>query len=312
MDREILKALAYAGAFPWPLTLMELSERLGGSLGDVASRMDALVARGSVRMAHGLYALAHASEYVLWSRVQQQKECAQKWTRMLRRVWWLQAVPYARAMFVSGSLALGNTEPESDWDIFVIAQSRRLYTARAGLLCAAWMMGRLRTKRMRAAPDRFCFNHLITTDSLAIRHRSIFVAHALAELIPMHDPHGFLPRLWDANHWIADYVPQPWSRTSVRRSLAPSRTLGSFRWSLECVLNTFIGSLIERGLRVWMQRRIVREPATHAPGGRIVADNRELEFHPRSFEVAVLARYNALLARLGLSQYAESDSGLTR
>jgi hypothetical protein len=59
-----------------------------------------------------------------------------------------------------------------------------------------------------------------------------------------------------------------------------------------------------------MQRRIHREPATHEKGGRIVADDRELEFHPHSFEAVALSRYNAALTRLGLGQYAERDSGL--
>lgn len=312
VDQDIMKALAYAGAFRWPLTLVELSGRLGRPIGETASRMDALVAAGSVCQAHGLYALAGVAEDSLWARVGQQKECAQKWTRMLRRAWWLQAVPYVRALFASGSLALGNVDPDSDWDLFVIARARRLYTARAGLLFAAWLMGRLRTKRMRVAPDRFCFNHLIASDSLAIRHRSIFVARVLVELVPLYDPHHFLPRLWDANHWISDFTVLAHREAFVRRSIVPSRVLGVFRWSLESILNTFVGTLLERGLRAWMQRRIAREPATHAPGGRVVADERELEFHPRSFEATVIARYNASLMRLGLGRYVESDSGLTR
>lgn len=311
-DRELVKTLAYAGAFSWPLTLAELSQRTGMPLGNVASRADALVVVGALIEAYGLYRLAGASENAIWSRVMQQKECAQKWTRMLRRAWWLQAVPFVRALFASGSLAFGNVAPDSDWDLFVIARKKRLYTARAGLLLAAWLMGRLRTKRMRTAPDRFCFNYLITTDSLAIRHRSIFVAHVLAELIPIHDPAHLLPRLWDANHWITDFVQRPTDVAFVRRAIAPSRILGAVRWSIELILNTFFGALIERWIRAWMQRRIMREPATHSPGGRIVADDRELEFHPRSFEATVLARYNATLVALGMGSDIEHDSGLTR
>jgi predicted nucleotidyltransferase len=290
-------AMAYAEAFPWPLTPVELQERTGIPLGEITSRLEAL---GGV------------SEDAWRTRVRQQKECAQKWTRMLRRAWWLQAVPYVRAIFASGSLALGNTDPDSDWDLFVVAQKGRLYTARAGLLFAAWLMRRLRTKRMRAAPDRFCFNHLITTDGLAIRHRSIFVAHALAELVPMHDPRGLLSRLWQANHWIADHRPIPNGTVFVRRSFQRSRVLGALQWSIEFVLNTFVGTLVERALKRWMQKRIAREPATHASGGRVVADDRELEFHPASFEAVILARYNAALGRIGLGQCAQRDSGLTR
>jgi hypothetical protein len=89
-----------------------------------------------------------------------------------------------------------------------------------------------------------------------------------------------------------------------------SRLLNAVRRTLEIILNTFAGGAIERVLKVWMQGRINRNPVTRAQGGRIIADDRELEFHPHSFEAVALARYNATLARLGLGQYSERDSGL--
>jgi hypothetical protein len=210
----------------------------------------------------------------------------------------------------SGSLAMGATGAASDWDVFVVVKAGRLYTARFGLLAAAWMMRRLRTKRMRIAPDRFCFNHIITTDGLAIRHRSLFTAHALSWLIPLYDPTGYAGRLRHANAWVGDYVSTSASESFIRRSVVHSRFLDTLRRWLEAVLNTFIGTVVERMLRRWMRARIQAEPATHKAGGRIVADDRELEFHPRSFEALALSRYNATLAALGMGQYAEHDSGL--
>lgn len=313
LDRSILLALAYAGAFPWPLTLIELYERIGEqryALGEIASRVDLMVTNGSVRCEHGFYSFSDVSAGVAWRRVCQQKECAQKWTRMLYCARRFRAVPYVRMIAASGSLALGNTDADSDWDMFVIAQAGRLYTARAGMLLAAWCEGRLRTKRMRTAPDKFCFNHFIATDCLAIKHRSIFVTHALAELVPMYDDLGFLPRLWQANRWISEYRLLPKYASFVRRSVAPSRALGIFRHGVELLLDTWIGDGVERALRAWMQRRIAREPATHERGGRVVSNDCEIEFHPRSFEAIVLSRYNAALVRMGLGQNAERDSGL--
>lgn len=322
-DRSISTTLAYYGALRRPLTLVELcvrlipSERLGHrgprpSLGDIASHMDTLVTAGAADTEYGLYALSDTSDGFGQRFVRRQKESAQKYQRMLKYAWWLQVVPYVRTLAASGSLALGGTSRESDWDMFVIVKSGRLYTTRAGLLLAASLMGRLRTKRMRVAPDKFCFNHYITTDGLAARHRSIFTAHALAWLIPVFDPYGYVRKLWQANRWICDFSAQAGDTDFVRRSVSYSRTLNTVRRTLEILLETFAGAVVERSLRVWMQRRIDREPATHERGGRIVADEHELEFHPHSFEAVALARYNATLARWGMGQYAEHDSGLAR
>lgn len=320
-DRSISATLAYYGALRRPLTLVELCVRLipsawlgyhgsRPSLGDIASHVDTLVTAGTADTEYGLYALSDISDGFGQRFVRCQKESAQKYQRMLKYAWWLQAVPYVRTLAASGSLALGSTSSESDWDMFVIVKSGRLYTARAGLLLAAALMGRLRTKRMRVAPDKFCFNHYITTDGLALRHRSMFTAHAMAWLIPVFDPYHYLRKLGQANQWIYDYSSEAGDSEFVRRSVSYSRTLSIVRRILEILLDTFAGVVLERSLRVWMQRRINREPATHERGGRIVADEHELEFHPHSFETVALARYNATLARWGMGQYAEHDSGL--
>jgi len=211
----------------------------------------------------------------------------------------------------SGSLALGNTGPQSDWDVTVIAQAGRLYTARLGLLIVAKVLGRLRTKHDRTAPDKFCFNHYLTTDGMVMRHRSLYTAHGLAVLIPLHDPMDLLERLWRENDWMAQFISVPKDAETVRREIAISRPLSVVRWCAERVLDTPMGDILERGVRAWMRRRIARTSATHESGGRVVADDQELEFHPRSFEAIALARYNAALDRIGLGAYAEADSGLT-
>ncbi|MEK7637906.1 MAG: hypothetical protein AAB375_00560 [Patescibacteria group bacterium] len=323
LDRSILATLAYYGALRRPLTPVETyerlipSERLGvpalrPTLGAIVSRLDALVADTTVVTEYGLYALADTPAEFGALFVQRQKESARKYQRLLKYAWWLQAVPYVRALATSGSLALASTGKESDWDMFVVAHAGRLYTARTSLLLATLMMGRLRTKRMRSAPDTFCFNHYITTDGLALRHRSIFTAHAMAWLIPVFDTNNILRKLWQANQWICDYSAQAGGTEFVRRSVTHSRVLNAARRTLEFFLNTFIGAAIERVFRVWMQRRINRNPVTRERGGRIVADARELEFHPHSFEAVALARYHTTLTRYGLGRYLERDSGLTK
>lgn len=323
LDRAIIATLAYYGSFAWPLTLMDIRERLipvsrlGGrdapvSVSDILGRLDVLTAIGTVVHRSGMYALSGVPEDLDVRRIEQEKIWAQKWRQMLRRAWWLQAVPYVRALCASGSLALGNMSEQSDWDVFVIARAGRLYTARTGLLAIAWLMGALRTKGMRSASDRFCFNHYVTTDGMAIRHRSIYMAHGLAALVPVIDRGQYLERLWQANRWMGDCLSAPDRAEFIRRSVRPSRALGAIRWTAELILDTPVGALVERILRTWQQRRIARTPATHERGGRVIADDRELEFHPRSFETVALARYHAAIEHYGMGAYRERDSGLTR
>lgn len=318
-DRAITATLAYYTAVGRPLAAAEAWERLipvsrfggsgGLSIGACIARLEGLVASGIVAEQDGHYGIAgtgiSVDRYLTEERI-----AAVAYHRLQRAAWWLQAVPFVRSLFVSGSLASGAADADSDWDVFVVARAGRLYTARTLLLIAALLMGKLRTKRSRVVRGKFCFNHYVTTDGLAIRHRSLFTAHTLAWLVPLYDPSGYLPRLWQANQWIGQFSAHTGGVAYVRRGIARSPLLSAVRRIGELVLGTGIGTLLEYALRRWQQRRIAREPATHAPGGRVVADTRELEFHPRSFEAVALTRYNALLVRLNLGQYRERDSGL--
>ncbi len=315
-EQGVLATLAYYGALRWPLTLLEIAERrVDGDgaphdLGRLMATLERFVERGYVRTQAGLYVIGDAPRDIREHRVSRQATSADKLHAMVRSTRWLHVVPYVRTLAASGSLAMSASSPLSDWDVFAIVQAGRLYTARAGLLAVAWLLGRLRTKSMRTAPDRFCFNHLITTEALALRHRSIFTAHALAWMVPIYDPWQYAARLRQANHWVHEYTATAMGSSFIRRDVVASRALRGVRRLAELVLNSPVGDLLEYTLRRWMQARIARNPLTTALGGRVISDTRELEFHPRSFEVTALARYNATLRRLGLEQFVAHDSGL--
>jgi hypothetical protein len=321
-DRSILATLAYYGAFSWPLTPLEVhaklivAARLGG-LGDapelvrLMERLSALRDRGEVSGAMGLYGPLDLADSAFDERVRREKECARKWRVLRRSAGILQVAPFIRALLASGSLALGNTSASSDWDMLVVARGGRLYTARAFLLAVAWPTGRLRRKEHSVAPDRYCFNHWLSDEALALRHRSLFTASVLTSLVPLWDPAGFLAEVCEANRWTEAYVPRVTLASFVRRESGEHPFFGRVRRLLEYVLGGRAGDALEGALKRWQQGRIAAQPATHAEAGRIIADDSEIEFHPRSFEAMALARYNAALSGFGLGAFAEPDSGLT-
>jgi hypothetical protein len=323
IDRSVIATLAYYGALNRPLTFMELagrltpSRRLGGRSGhpdpsQLAERLDVLLSIGTIDHSDGLYRLAGGDDDFSGRRIEQEKIWAQKWRRMLRRARWLQAAPFVRTLCASGSLAGGTAGAGSDWDVFIIAAQGRLYTARAFLLLSAWLAGALRRKGQTRVSDKFCFNHYMTTAGLASRHRSIFTAHSFALMVPIYDRDGYFGRFLQANRWIGDYRPMPvgddWTVRSVRRSVLADALKGL----AELVLGSPVGWPVEYILKAWQRRRIMRNPVTYEKGGRIIADDKEIEFHPRSFEATLLNRYNDALGLHGLGGFGETDSGLVR
>lgn len=310
MEATIRSVLAYANASGMPLTAFEVSQRADGvDLSETMAVLDELVVRGVVVECDGWFGPAGAERLFFERHLERLNINADKWRAMLAKAKWLQAVPFIRAIAASGSLAQGTTGRDSDWDMFVIVRHGRLYSARFFLLAVSWALGVLRTKHDAVAPDTFCFNHYVTDRGLEIRHRSLYVAHALFALVPVHDPDDYVSRLLRSNQWIKRHG-LPWARKpNTGRAMTPSPVLSLVRRAGEIVFGWMVGDGVECVLRTWQQRRIAREPATYESGGRVVADEQEIEFHPRSAERRVLSEYNATLANMGLD-IREQESGL--
>ncbi len=326
LRNPILATLSYYDAFDLPLTALETWRYLVNParlerealVGDIAvsaivEELERLSKEGRIATKHGFFAVAGKADTIP-ARLEREKLSAQKWKKALAKAYWFQAVPYVRALAISGSLALDNSDAESDFDVLTITASGRIYTCRFFLLVIAAALRVRRRGHDRQAPDTFCFNHYVSEAGLAISHQSIYAAQTYARLIPMFVRDDALDRFSAANIWINKYVYhfKP-DQSFARRGITPSGLLSVVARALEAFLHTFIGVLLERSLRYYQQRRIARNPVTRAPGGRIVASDTQLEFHPHSAELPVIERYNIALRGIGISPLLyEQDSGLQR
>jgi len=322
----ILATLAYYDGFDYPLGVFELHrylvnpQRLKPSiesleaitLEDIYKAVGELLNQGRIQQENGFYSLKNRTG-LSTLRLAREKISAQKWRLCLRRAYWLQIAPWIRGMFVSGSLALGTTSLESDFDILVLVEPNRLYLARLLLSGTASLIGSRRTRYETVAPDKFCFNHYLTTDALGIKHESLYNAQTYAHLVPMMVSSALAGKFFAENLWINKYVYNftPHQQT-IRRTVRPSRFLKSVAKIIEFICQGKIGDMFERWARQYQQKRILSNPATHATGGRVIYTDTELEFHPHSFERVILDHYNETTRHLGVSVNPEPDSGLRK
>jgi len=323
---SILATIVYYDIFDYPLTLLEVFKYLINpgrvkritdgiaeiTLNDIAEELDKLVKSKTISQKNGFYFLI-GRESLYDIRIDRQKIADQKWKKFLKIVRFLALAPYFRGAFASGSMALGNTDDDSDFDVLVIVKAGRLYTSRLFMWLITSVMGVRRKKHERVAPDKLCFNHFITENSLGLSHESLFNAQTYANLKPIMIEPGLIDRFFSSNLWINNFVYNfKVQKDFVRRSVVPSG-LFIFCANLgELILNSPLGDGFEKIAKNFQQKKIKNNPATYESGGRIVFNDAELEFHPRSFESTVVKKYNQGIRKLGLIPYIEEkDSGLT-
>lgn len=216
-----------------------------------------------------------------------------KWRLARRLAGWLAAVSFVKMIAGSGSLALSNTRPESDFDLFVIVRARRMWTARLLLLLVAQLLGRRRKHWDRLAPDRLCLNHYITDQTLSMPAavRNLYTAVAYTSLTPLFGE----KILADFQHvnapWLKSYLMYPDAPPLLaKQGISLPSSLLWFKRLIEGLLSEPVGEALEAWARR-IQRRLIAEHSLPGRSGRISVSDTELAFHPDSRVPHILRQF---------------------
>jgi len=170
----------------------------------------------------------------------------QKRHKLERRAKLFRYIPYLQAAYMAGSMALGNANEGSDFDIIVVAPAGRLYTCRFFTLLVFSLLGWRTDVESRKMKDGFCLNHFITKCDPKLR---------------MHpnDPNGIYSHY--ARQLEGNLI------QLLIRPISPIDPIGP------------IGRFVEMTLKQWQQRRIRRQISQwHRPEipSRLVVNDEEV------------------------------------
>jgi len=320
LEKSILATLAYYDVLDRPLTgwevfryLISKDRGLTVKLKEVLILLaDSAELNKFISQNHGFYFLKNR-ENIITERIERQKISAQKWKKSKLAIKLLQVVPFVRLAVLSGSLAMDNAKKSSDIDLLIIAQSGRIWTCRALVSLVVQLLGKRRHGGL--TKDRLCLNHYLTDQSLKISFPSLYNAQTYAHLTPALEMETGLYRQFQTqNRWLKDYLLfYPLEKQGHLKKIQLNRFLTFLRKLRENFLDGRLGDQLELSLKKIQEKRIKKDPLTYRAGGRVVFDDRQLEFHPDSPEKNILEKYNQRLRELGFDQAdLERDSGLIR
>ncbi|MBV9947181.1 MAG: hypothetical protein JOZ69_10060, partial [Myxococcales bacterium] len=205
----------------------------------------------------------------------------------------LAALPFVRALVISGGVAHRNPGARPDVDFFVVAARGRAYTAYTMVFLATKLTG---TRHL------ICPNYLVDESELAIAyHPDLFTAHQLVSALPFAGQETY-EALCRANEaWVRRFFPSfaPRARTGP----PGPRGLGALQAAGEGALWP-LAALLERGFR-WGWRARLRRRASATIGGDVVLGDGILKLHLSDYRRRVLERFGARLQAMRLQLDAE-------
>jgi len=311
LEKSILATLVYYDVLDQPLTSWEVFKYLikKGNLGQVKPKkiIDLLEVSPLINQKNGFYFLK-GRQKIIKQRIARQRIADHKWKKAKRMVKLIQQIPFIRLVMVSGSLAMDNPKEESDIDLLIVTKAGRIWTCRGLTTLFIHCLGQRRHGLL--TKDRFCLNHYLTNQSLKVPFPSLYNAQTYAHLVPIWQAEpGLYKKFQRANQWLGKYlVFYPAGQKGYLRKIKNNQFFTFLRKFRESILDNRIGDVVEFILKKIQARRI----NPYQPGGRVVFDDRQLEFHPDSPEKWILEKYNQKMKGFGLAELGqEKDSGLT-
>lgn len=216
LERSILETISYTDQFQFPLSTDEIYARLCNrtaekckkySQQEVADSLTELIERKFLVQKKHSIALRHR-ESVFAHRLRRKKIADQKSEdvkQFLKAVSW---IPWIQGIFVTGSLAMENTDEDDDLDFMIVTLPRRLWLTRFFVLIVAIFYGKRRSWHEKKHQG-WCLNLWLDTKHLTVprEKRSMYQAYEVTQAKCVLSRNELEKKFVVENSWVLRYLP---------------------------------------------------------------------------------------------------------
>ena len=279
IEQSIIQTLTYFSVASFPLTKEELYRHLWRAPQidqlNLESELSDLVAAGRICEKWGFYFLPNEEKNI---EIRRQAVIFndQKLSKARRAAGFIAWVPFLKAIMVCNSVGREVATRDSDIDLYIIAQSGRLWLVRAFTNSILRLFG-LRTYG-RKERDRICLSFFVTTEALDLSayravNEDIHFAYWLQQMVPVYDPEEYYAKMLVANTWVGDLLPNRKIKLTAP-SLRPGRFGKATKRFFEIAWRGAYGNLVEKQAKEIQRLKLkpFNDRANKADNGIVITD----------------------------------------
>lgn len=292
VDDAILQTLVYADLFDYPLTTEEIHRYLTGypaPMSLVKEHLQRNGRSGEQWASVSRFWFLAGREHLVDLRRQRESYSQVLWPKARRFGRLIAALPFVRMVCITGSLAMHNvTNPQDDVDLLIVTAEERVWFGRALVILVVHLARRFGVE--------LCPNYVMAESCLEMGEPSLYIAHELAQLLPLHGVDVY-HRLLKSNAWMVDYLPN----ASPRRPEEDRSGAATHRG--QRLMESLLGGRLGDSLEQWERERKIprlRQIAIERGGTGTSYSTKLCKGHIDDHAAAVQERYAAQLAELGL------------
>lgn len=212
ISSAIIQTLTYSDHFDFPLTFSEIQTRLIKEKIENSKALlvalEVLIKSNKILKTGDYYHLP-GRESLVPRRLKQERLGGRQLPHAKEIASKLGHVGGVMAVYLTGSLAMSNSDYDGDIDFMIIAKNKRLWTARLLLTIYTELLGLRRRPHSVKNSGKVCLNLYLAPSSfsLPLSKRSLYTAYELIQAIPLYDPQLTQANLLSSNAWLSDYLP---------------------------------------------------------------------------------------------------------
>jgi len=299
LELAVYRTLCWFSVFSHPLTRFELWKwLLKPERPYDLSEVDSVLTQSSwlferFSTSDGFYTLKQETPYSLVSQRRKQfLDGMRKYRKLRRACSFFKCLPGVRAIAAVNSLAWWTTTSESDIDLFIVTQSKKIWSSRFFLVLPFLFFGNRPSQQIKTpVSDPFCFSFFVTKNALQLEalkwnEDDYYLAYWVKSMVPLFDREEVFGELVSLNRWATHFLPNAQPRVTHPLHRSCRVFLFPFQWSfLEPLFRFFQLNRLPSSLRALANK-----------DSRVVVTDDMLKFHENDRRASFLRQFQETYA----------------
>jgi hypothetical protein len=214
LQKAVLKTLAYADVFSYPLTLKEIHYFLIAqpgktySLKEIEKEINKPELNSLIASRKNYLFLKNREEIVSF-RQKKSFYSFQKLDLAKKTANWLKLIPFIKMVGVTGNLSMENADKNDDIDLLIIAGGKRLWLTRLLTIFLTELVTKRRRPGDKDVKDKICLNMFLDQEHLVLpkNEQSLFTAHEVCQLKVLWQKDNIYQKFLKENQWCKNFLP---------------------------------------------------------------------------------------------------------
>lgn len=236
----ILRVVAFFDVFEFPLTATEIWKFCDYQCG-LDEILSFLNNDGDLLEERDGFYFLPGRESLYRQRQERSVIAKKKQKKALRIARIFSFIPWIKMIAISNVIGRNNMKEESDIDVFIITESKRIWITRFVTVALVKILG-LRPE-LNNVKDKICLSFFVTTDTLNLQNLmmadDVYFNYWLANLLPIYCRDDYYHKLIQDNTWLLDKMPN-WSEMIGENDLLINRENSVF---YRDVIDLLVGGL---------------------------------------------------------------------